>query len=497
MTASTHGPGVPFTSAPASNKFAVKEILLVIGLLIASLLLALWSFGLFNFSADVGGETADAQDPNAAIGGVQPPVAAAQQQAWNGTPCQVDEGTVIQAPHVADINGNLLQVTEDWSVTSQLPEEDFEAFMNALVGPNGELCRNPVAVGNYTQLSESLRLHAESESDRETNEYISYLIDQFNQGNYAPWNSAVMNITRLLKMAQWNSCFTPEDDGDASYSLTDPRADRKLTDEGFYPIVTVNDGAACLRVWALPSANGDQILLKGTAIVALDGSLVGPEGVFGPVAVDFDIDGEEESASPAPRLEICEHTAGGGCVQDDVYEAPQNHLCTDGAGEFCEVPPTESLPPTSGDETQGQTFHPGKGGPDRTTLDVPDTSSGSSTTPPSGGSSTTPPSGGNTSVPGCMDPGATNHNPSATTDNGSCTYPPVSVPGCMDPGATNHNPSATTDNGSCTYPPPFSCPGGTVPAKPNPQDPSDCKPIQATPVPATTSVPEGGGNPFG
>jgi hypothetical protein len=56
-------------------------------------------------------------------------------------------------------------------------------------------------------------------------------------------------------------------------------------------------------------------------------------------------------------------------------------------------------------------------------------------------------------VPGCMDDAATNYNPAATVDDGSCTYPPVPVPGCMDDAATNYNPAATVDDGSCTYPP--------------------------------------------
>ncbi len=51
-------------------------------------------------------------------------------------------------------------------------------------------------------------------------------------------------------------------------------------------------------------------------------------------------------------------------------------------------------------------------------------------------------------VYGCMDPGANNYNPSATVDDGSCSY---TIYGCMDPGALNYNPSATSDDGSCTY----------------------------------------------
>jgi len=55
----------------------------------------------------------------------------------------------------------------------------------------------------------------------------------------------------------------------------------------------------------------------------------------------------------------------------------------------------------------------------------------------------------NPPIYGCTDPIATNYNPSATIDNGSCAYPPI--PGCTDPIATNYNPSATKDDGSCTY----------------------------------------------
>lgn len=54
-------------------------------------------------------------------------------------------------------------------------------------------------------------------------------------------------------------------------------------------------------------------------------------------------------------------------------------------------------------------------------------------------------------VPGCMDPAATNYNPAATIDDGTCTYGPI--PGCMDPAASNYNPAATVDDGSCLYGP--------------------------------------------
>jgi hypothetical protein len=54
-------------------------------------------------------------------------------------------------------------------------------------------------------------------------------------------------------------------------------------------------------------------------------------------------------------------------------------------------------------------------------------------------------------VPGCTDSTAINYNPLATVDDGSCRY---HVYGCMDPAATNYDPSATVDDGSCVYPPP-------------------------------------------
>ncbi|MFH0701709.1 MAG: hypothetical protein V2A62_04695 [Candidatus Woesearchaeota archaeon] len=54
-------------------------------------------------------------------------------------------------------------------------------------------------------------------------------------------------------------------------------------------------------------------------------------------------------------------------------------------------------------------------------------------------------------VLGCTDPKATNYNPLATKDDGSCKYAPVDVLGCTDPKADNYNPLATKDDGSCTY----------------------------------------------
>jgi hypothetical protein len=49
---------------------------------------------------------------------------------------------------------------------------------------------------------------------------------------------------------------------------------------------------------------------------------------------------------------------------------------------------------------------------------------------------------------GCTDSLATNYNPIATVDDGSCLY---GMPGCTDSTAMNYNPLATVDDGSCTY----------------------------------------------
>ena len=49
---------------------------------------------------------------------------------------------------------------------------------------------------------------------------------------------------------------------------------------------------------------------------------------------------------------------------------------------------------------------------------------------------------------GCTDNDATNFDPLATIDDGSCIY---AVTGCTDPDANNYDPLATVDDGSCTY----------------------------------------------
>ena len=61
--------------------------------------------------------------------------------------------------------------------------------------------------------------------------------------------------------------------------------------------------------------------------------------------------------------------------------------------------------------------------------------------------------GENSTVLGCMDPVAENYDPTATEDDGSCTYPPTPVLGCTDETATNYNPEATQDDGSCEVDP--------------------------------------------
>lgn len=49
---------------------------------------------------------------------------------------------------------------------------------------------------------------------------------------------------------------------------------------------------------------------------------------------------------------------------------------------------------------------------------------------------------------GCTDPGASNYDSEATTDDGSCLYDEF---GCMDSSACNYNPEANQDDGSCQY----------------------------------------------
>ena len=51
--------------------------------------------------------------------------------------------------------------------------------------------------------------------------------------------------------------------------------------------------------------------------------------------------------------------------------------------------------------------------------------------------------------PGCMDPEATNYDPTAGYDDNTCAYGPVL--GCTDPVACNYNSSANSNDGSCDY----------------------------------------------
>lgn len=56
--------------------------------------------------------------------------------------------------------------------------------------------------------------------------------------------------------------------------------------------------------------------------------------------------------------------------------------------------------------------------------------------------------GGEGNACGCTDSAATNYDPEADYDNGSCVYP---VLGCTDATACNFDPAADEDNGSCVY----------------------------------------------
>jgi len=51
-------------------------------------------------------------------------------------------------------------------------------------------------------------------------------------------------------------------------------------------------------------------------------------------------------------------------------------------------------------------------------------------------------------IGGCLEENATNYNPKATFDDGSCNFV-VIVYGCTDPEAVNYDPQATHDNGRC------------------------------------------------
>jgi len=56
-------------------------------------------------------------------------------------------------------------------------------------------------------------------------------------------------------------------------------------------------------------------------------------------------------------------------------------------------------------------------------------------------------------IQGCTNSSATNYNPLAEVDDGSCQYPSPPVEGCTNSSATNYNPLAEVDDGSCEYDP--------------------------------------------
>ena len=70
-------------------------------------------------------------------------------------------------------------------------------------------------------------------------------------------------------------------------------------------------------------------------------------------------------------------------------------------------------------------------------------------------------------VLGCPDPDASNYNPLATLDDGTCQYDcPEPIPGCTDTGANNYYALAETDDGTCLYncggPDNYPCPAGQM-----------------------------------
>lgn len=65
-------------------------------------------------------------------------------------------------------------------------------------------------------------------------------------------------------------------------------------------------------------------------------------------------------------------------------------------------------------------------------------------------------------VAGCTNPSASNYNPNATIDNGSCI-----ISGCIDSTATNYNSSANIDDGSCSYQIPGCTNGSAINYNPN------------------------------
>lgn len=108
-------------------------------------------------------------------------------------------------------------------------------------------------------------------------------------------------------------------------------------------------------------------------------------------------------------------------------------------------------------------------------------------------------SGGGSNPPadvyGCTVSFATNYNPLATSNDGSCVF--TSVFGCTVVQATNYNPSATVDNGSCVFgdgtPTPVDPTPDPVPVDPVP-DPDPIDPEIDVVVP-TETVPDAGPDP--
>ena len=86
-----------------------------------------------------------------------------------------------------------------------------------------------------------------------------------------------------------------------------------------------------------------------------------------------------------------------------------------------------------------------------------------------------------TPVPGCTDANACNHDPAATSDDGSCEF--QSCAGCTDANACNHDPAAaaTINDGSCEYAPcDGDCTSASLVAGTAPICGGDCAPLLAS-----------------
>lgn len=64
-----------------------------------------------------------------------------------------------------------------------------------------------------------------------------------------------------------------------------------------------------------------------------------------------------------------------------------------------------------------------------------------------------PPALAGVAVPGCTYSIASNYNPLANVNNGSCTLPAGLTFGCMYTNGFNYNPNAALDNGTCAFNP--------------------------------------------